>query len=131
KASATVPASSGMYLRLNDDRDGSAVRAPGGAGHIRGALRAQETDHGCDFLRLREAPDRPAGADVLQDLITRLMTARRLLVGEAALVEPGACGRRAWSHRVAADAVLRVQVRDEPREGENSGFRDGIVRHSS
>src|SRR5436309_5632555 len=88
KASATVPASFGIEVRLDDDRDGSAVGAPRRARHVRSTLGAQKADDGGDLLRLREAAERPARADRGKYLLTRLVGACRLLVGEASVAEP-------------------------------------------
>src|SRR3954470_12183614 len=93
KASATVPASFGMRFRLDDDRDGSAVGAPGGARHVGSTLRAQKTDHGRDLLGLYQATKRATGADASEYFYTRLIRARRLLVGETSFAEPGMGGR--------------------------------------
>src|SRR5262245_19629790 len=86
KAPATVPATSATRFRLDDDRDGSAVRAPRRAGHVGRALRAKKTDDGGDLLRLGQAPERPPFADRLEYVYTRVISASRLLVREAAFV---------------------------------------------
>ena len=65
--------------RLNDDRDGPTVRAPGRAGDVRRARRAQEGDHRGDLLGLGEPAERPSRADLREHLV-----AVALLVGEAA-----------------------------------------------
>src|SRR6187551_78708 len=88
-ASATLPASSGMEPRLDDDRDGSAVSAPGGSGDIAGAIRAQEDDHGRDLLGVREAAERPALANAFENLLAALAGPLCALVGQAAVGEPG------------------------------------------
>src|SRR5919201_3904863 len=115
KASATVPATFGIELRLDDDRDGPSVRAPGGTCHVRGTLRAQKTDDGRDLRRLREAAEWPSRPDRLQDLFARLGGVRRLLVGEAAFAEPCVRRGRSGCDGIAANAVLRIKIGDEPR----------------
>ena len=45
---------------LDDDRDGAAVDAPGGARDVRGALRAEEDDHVGDLGGLGHAAERTA-----------------------------------------------------------------------
>src|SRR6185312_7596958 len=82
-ASAILPASSGMKPRLDDDGDGSAVRTPRRSGHIGGAVRAQKDDHRRDFLRLGEAPERPAFPDAFEDLFAALPRSLGTLVGKA------------------------------------------------
>src|SRR5258708_28130061 len=49
--------------RLEDDRDGSPVRAPRRSGHVTRAWRAEKRDDGGDLLRLGETAERPARAD--------------------------------------------------------------------
>ena len=70
--------------RSDDDRDGAAVDAPGRAGDVARPVGAEEDDHGGDLRRGREASERPARADLREHLV-----ALALLVGEAALAEPG------------------------------------------
>src|SRR5581483_2814623 len=43
----------------DDDRDGAAVRAPGGAGDVARALGAEEDDHGGDLVRFGVPTQRP------------------------------------------------------------------------
>src|SRR4051794_31240105 len=129
KAPATFPASSGMRFRLDDDRDGSAVGAPRGTGHVGRPLGAQKTDNGSDLLGLGEAPERPAFPDRLYYFYTRVIRARRLLVRETAFVEPCTGRRRARRNGVAADPVLGVEVGYETREREHRCLRHRVVRH--
>ena len=56
---------------LDDDRDGAAVRAPGGAGDVRRPGRAEEDDHGCDLLGLGEPAERTTRADGREHLVAR------------------------------------------------------------
>src|SRR6266496_4754997 len=97
KASATLPAISGIRPSLDDDRDSASVHAPGGARHETGKVRAQEGDHRCDLLRLRKPAQRSAGGDAGEHLV-----AVALLVGEPALPQPRLRGRGAGRDGVAA-----------------------------
>jgi MFS family permease len=49
-----------LTVALKDRRKGAAVDRPGGAGHVRRALRAQEDDDGGDLVGLAEAAERDA-----------------------------------------------------------------------
>src|SRR4051794_29581276 len=100
----------------DDDRNRTAVRAPRRTRDVAGLVGAEKGDDGGDLVRLREAPEGPSLADGLEHLLLRLAAGLRLLVGEAAFGEPGVRRSRARRHGVAAHAVLRVQVGDEPRE---------------
>ena len=60
KASTGLRVEARPERRSHDDRHGAPVRAPGGAGHVRRALGAEEDDHGCDLLRLRKPAERPS-----------------------------------------------------------------------
>ena len=95
-------------------------------GDVRGAVGEQEYDHGGDLLRLREPSERPSGADLREHLL-----AVPLLVGEPAVADPRGGGGRAGRDRVAADAVLRVQVGDEPREREHRRLHHRVVGHAA
>ena len=70
-------------------------------------------------------PERPSGADLREHVV-----AFALLVGEPTVAQPGVRGSRPGRDRVAADAVLRVQVGDEPREREHGSLGHGVVRHA-
>ena len=80
----------GRPERSDDDRDGAAVDAPGRAGDVARPVGAEEDDHGCDLLGSREAAERPARADLREHLVPV-----SLLVGEAAVAEPGVASRSA------------------------------------
>jgi MFS family permease len=49
-----------LTVALKDRCEGAAVDRPGGAGHVRRALRAQEDDDGGDLVGLAEAAERDA-----------------------------------------------------------------------
>src|SRR6266446_2870329 len=66
-ASATLPANSVIDVRLDDDRDGSAVCAPSGACHVGGALRAEKSDHGGDLYGLAQPAQRAPCSNGFQD----------------------------------------------------------------
>ena len=76
----------------------------------------------------RRPSGRPAG-DGGEHLVARLAGARSLLVGKAAGVEPRAGRGRAGRDGVAADAVPRVGVGDEPREREHGRLPDRVLGH--
>src|SRR5205823_2007111 len=82
-------------LRSDDDRDGSAVRTPRRASHVRRAVGAEEDDHGGDLVGLRKSPERTSGAYLGEDLV-----AIALLLGEPALTEPGLRRGRAGRDRI-------------------------------
>src|SRR5919204_6015353 len=68
----------------DDDRNGAAVGAPGGAGHVRGAPGAEEHDHGRDLLGRGEPAERPARAD----LLPHPLAVAALLICQPPLPEP-------------------------------------------
>src|SRR6185503_17799263 len=94
----------------DDDRNRSAVGAPGRAGDIRGEIGAEKGDHRGDLLGLGEPAERPPFSDGLEHLLAGLPNAPRLLVGETALPEPRLGRSRTRRERVAADPARRVQV---------------------
>ena len=63
--------------------DGSTVRAPRCACHVRSAIGAEEDDYRRDLLRPRETPERSTGADLREHLV-----ALALLVRKPAFAEP-------------------------------------------
>src|SRR5581483_6290832 len=113
-------------ITLDDDRDGAAVAAPRRAGDVARTFGAEKDDHGGDFMRFGEPPERPSGADLREHLLARAL----LLVGKTALAEPRLRSRRAGRDGVAADAVLRVEIGDEARERQHRSLRDGVLGHA-
>ena len=83
----------------DDDRDGAAVGAPGGAGHVARPVRSRGRRSRRRSPPAPPAAERPARADLRQHLVA----VAALLVGEAALPEPGVGRGRAGRDRVAAD----------------------------
>ena len=73
----------------------------------------------------RESSERPSRADLRENLLTIA-----LLIRKTALAEPCVRLGRPGRDGVAADAVLCVQVGDEPRQREDGGLRDRVVRHA-
>ena len=113
------PASSGIEgqrsfarRRSDDDRDGAAVGAPRGAGHVRARGRSRGRRS-----RRRSPPARRAGRAAGRRRPSRAPSSRSPCWSASppspshasVAVGPG-------RDRVAADAVLRVEVGDEPRE---------------
>ena len=106
----------------NDDRDGAAVGAPRGAGHVRRPLRAEEGDHTCDLVGLSEPAERSTGTDGGEHLVPGLPASLRLLIGEPAGAEPGIGRGRARRDGVAPDPVAGVQVCDQPRQRDQAAL---------
>src|SRR5829696_6244107 len=104
KASATRPASSGIGVRLDDDRDSAAVRAPGGSRDVRGPLGGQECGDGGDLLRLGKAAEWSAGADLREHFL-----AVALLVRQPALPQPRIGRGRTRSDRVAPNPLAGIE----------------------
>src|SRR5438067_1070308 len=78
------------------------------------SIGAEKGDHRRDLLGLRKAAERTTGTDRADNFVTRLTSARRLLICEPPVGEPCIRRRRPGRDRVATDPVLRVDVRDEP-----------------
>src|SRR2546430_5899317 len=113
----------------DDDRYRAAVRAPRGAGDIAGSFGAQKGDYRSDLLGLRQASERPSCPYRREHLLARLPRSARLRLGEAGFGDPGPRLGRSGCDRVAANPVLCIEVRNKPRERENSRLGDRVVGH--
>ena len=60
-----------LVFRSDDDRNGAAVRAPGGTGHVARAVGAQEDDDRGDLLGLGEPAEWAPRADLREHLFAR------------------------------------------------------------
>src|SRR5215210_5515199 len=79
----------GRFSPTSDDGcNRAAVDGPGGAGHHRGALGAQERDHARDLVLAGQPPEGDLGRLGLQRLLARRAHGRLGLVREAARPPP-------------------------------------------
>ena len=122
-----------MHERVasDDDGHGAAVDAPGGAGDVGRAGRAQERDHDGDLLG--SSPSAPAAGRAPTALSTssRLRSeSRRRLVGQAAGRRSTPASASGPGRRRCSGSRPTRRVGHEPREREHRRLRDRVVRHA-
>ena len=106
---------------LDDHLDRPAVDAPGRAGDVGGALRAQEDDRRGDLVDLGEPPDRPAGARLLERLA-------RVAAGPRA---PPTGRRGRPPPPTARTSSARGRSRSRARRPRRSGRRTGATARAA
>ena len=104
-------------------RDSPAVGAPRGAGDVCGPIGQRKTMTEAISAGSASLPSgRPAATFASTVPVA-------LLLGEPTFSEPGFGRRRPRRHGVAADAVVRMDVGNEPREREERRLHHRVVRH--